>query len=108
MASPLSIVLPTAVVDHRNRSTAPYPLKSVVATSPDEHVVNALPGLKDGDFPTKQYAGHIPVEDGFHFYWLFESASADPSSDPLVIWLNGGPVRCVAERGGFRASYWSF
>lgn len=68
-------------------------LTSVVATSPEEHLVVALPGLNDGDLPTKQYAGHIPVVDGFHFYWLFESASADPSSDPLVIWLNGGPVR---------------
>lgn len=55
--------------------------------------MTTLPGLQDGDFLTKQYAGHIPVEDGFYFYWLFESASKDPSSDPLVIWLNGGPVR---------------
>lgn len=65
----------------------------VVATSPEEHLVTDLPGLKQGDLPTKQYAGHIPVVDGFHFYWMFESASSDPSKDPLVIWLNGGPVR---------------
>lgn len=66
---------------------------SVVAASPEEHLVTSLPGLKGEDFPTKHYAGHIPVVDGFYFYWLFESASGDPSSDPLVIWLNGGPVR---------------
>ncbi|CAM9305093.1 unnamed protein product, partial [Hapterophycus canaliculatus] len=66
-------------------------IRSVVATSPNEHRVTALPGLKDGDFPTKQYAGHIPVLDGFFFYWMFESTSSSPESEPLVIWLNGGP-----------------
>lgn len=88
-----------------NDFTAPPPNASVVATSPEEHLVTALPGLKDGDFSTKQYAGHIPVEDGFHFYWLFESASADPSSDPLVIWLNGGPVR---EEPVFGVGWWAY
>lgn len=66
---------------------------STVATSPDEHLVTSLPGLKGGDFKEKQHAGHIPVVDGYFFYWLVESSSADPASDPLVIWLNGGPVR---------------
>lgn len=64
-----------------------------VATSPDEHLVTSLPGLPDNAFPTKHYAGHVPVTDGFEFYWLFESSDPNPDSRPLVIWLNGGPVR---------------
>ncbi|CAM9648366.1 unnamed protein product [Ascophyllum nodosum] len=62
-----------------------------VATSADEHLVTSLPGLKNGDFPTKHHAGYIPVIGGYFFYWLFESGGKDPASDPLVIWLNGGP-----------------
>eukprot|EP00904_Undaria_pinnatifida_P011519 jgi/Undpi1/7498/HiC_scaffold_22.g09971.m1 len=66
-------------------------LPFVVAQSPDEHLVTSLPELKDGDFPSRHHAGHIPVVNGFFFYWLIESASKDPASEPLVIWLNGGP-----------------
>ena len=67
--------------------------RRVVAQSPDEHLVTSLPGLKDGDFPSRHHAGHIPVVNGYLFYWLIESASSNQASDPLVIWLNGGPVR---------------
>ncbi|GAB9477760.1 Serine carboxypeptidase 47, partial [Globisporangium polare] len=43
---------------------------------------------------TKNEAGYIKLankKDGHYFYWFFESKSADPSNDPLVIWLTGGP-----------------
>lgn len=61
-----------------------------LVTSPEEHLVESLPGLPDGTFKQKQYAGTMPVTGGELFYWLFESA-ASPATDPLVIWLNGGP-----------------
>lgn len=67
--------------------------RRVVAASPEEHLVTTLPGLADGALPTEHYAGYIPVDRGYFFYWLFESASSDPAADPLLIWLNGGPVR---------------
>lgn len=38
-----------------------------------------------------QHSGYIDTPSGDHlFYWMFESRS-NPSSDPTVIWLNGGP-----------------
>ncbi|KAJ7151045.1 Alpha/Beta hydrolase protein [Mycena filopes] len=39
----------------------------------------------------KQYSGYIDVAKDKHmFFWFFESRSS-PSSDPLVLWMNGGP-----------------
>ncbi|KAG5920335.1 hypothetical protein E4U53_003931 [Claviceps sorghi] len=40
----------------------------------------------------KQYSGYLDDEtkDKHLFYWFFESRS-NPSKDPVVLWLNGGP-----------------
>eukprot|EP00397_Hematodinium_sp_SG-2012_P029702 GEMP01031405.1.p1 GENE.GEMP01031405.1~~GEMP01031405.1.p1 ORF type:complete len:474 (-),score=126.58 GEMP01031405.1:694-2115(-) len=46
------------------------------------------------DDSVKQHAGYIPFKgqggDKRFFFWLFESRS-NPSKDPLVLWLTGGP-----------------
>lgn len=43
------------------------------------------------DANVKQHAGYVDASSGNkYFFWLFESRSA-PSTDPLVLWLNGGP-----------------
>lgn len=44
-----------------------------------------------------QKSGLISMGNGDDmFYWLFKSRSSTPSTDPLVIWLTGGPG-CASE-----------
>ena len=39
----------------------------------------------------KSYSGFIDIADDKHvFFWFFESRN-DPSSDPITMWVNGGP-----------------
>ncbi|KAK9768611.1 hypothetical protein K7432_000598 [Basidiobolus ranarum] len=43
------------------------------------------------DASVKQYSGYIDVTSGKHlYYWFFESRHK-PSTDPVILWLNGGP-----------------
>jgi len=46
----------------------------------------------------KEHYGYIPVNEHYDahlFYWLFESQKS-PATDPLVLWLTGGPG-CSSE-----------
>ncbi|KAI5954928.1 hypothetical protein KGF54_001489 [Candida jiufengensis] len=40
----------------------------------------------------KQYSGYLDIEkeDKHFFFWTFESRN-DPKTDPIILWLNGGP-----------------
>ncbi|KAJ8599957.1 hypothetical protein CTAYLR_002843 [Chrysophaeum taylorii] len=55
-------------------------------------VVGALGGAPEGPESAYNDAGYISVGSKGHelFYWLFESRN-DPSKDPVLIWLSGGP-----------------
>jgi hypothetical protein len=55
--------------------------------------VTRLPGFEGAQLPSKHYAGYVTVDEELGrrmFYYLVES-ERDPASDPLVLWLNGGP-----------------
>ncbi|KAL0491625.1 cathepsin A [Acrasis kona] len=65
-------------------------LTFVIAQNPD--VISNLPGLQS-KINFKQYSGYIPSSASGErnlFYWFVESQS-NPSTDPVVLWMNGGP-----------------
>ncbi|GAA96604.1 uncharacterized protein L969DRAFT_88032 [Mixia osmundae IAM 14324] len=50
------------------------------------------------DDTVQQYSGYLDISDTKHlFFWFFESRSS-PSTDPMVLWLNGGPG-CSSSTG---------
>lgn len=54
--------------------------------------VTELPGW-NGAFPSKQYSGFLqPYEaSGKRMHYWFVESEKDPSTDPILLWLNGGP-----------------
>jgi len=80
-------------------------LKSAQTTSPFLHI--SLPSSHPSavksdlcDASVESVSGYFNItgtRDAAYFYWLFESRG-DPSTDPLVVWLTGGPVG--GEGGG--------
>uniref|UniRef100_A0A674PKX4 Carboxypeptidase n=1 Tax=Takifugu rubripes TaxID=31033 RepID=A0A674PKX4_TAKRU len=54
-----------------------------------DEVIN-LPGLrKQASF--RQYSGYLSVANGKHLHYWFVESQNDPGTDPVVLWLNGGP-----------------
>ncbi|CAH1778736.1 unnamed protein product [Owenia fusiformis] len=52
--------------------------------------VKTLPGLTKQPF-FKHYSGYLAATDGRMLHYWFVESQRDPASDPLVLWLNGGP-----------------
>ena len=59
--------------------------------APAEDEVTSLPGW-DGAFPSKQYSGYLDLPGtGKHMHYWAVLSEGDPSTDPVALWLNGGP-----------------
>ncbi|XP_008791046.2 serine carboxypeptidase-like 45 [Phoenix dactylifera] len=72
--------------------------------------ITKLPGQPQVSF--QQFSGYITVDDRKQraLFYYFAEAELDPSTKPLVLWLNGGPgcssvgVGAFSENGPFRPS----
>lgn len=74
--------------------------------APDEDRVTFLPGLEVQ--PTfNHYAGFLQATGTKSFFYWFIESERDPATDPVVLWLNGGPgcsslTGLLAELGPWR------
>ena len=61
-----------------------------------EDKIGGLPGQPPVGFA--QYAGYVPVDDAGKrsLFYYFAEAETDPAAKPLVLWLNGGKIICLA------------
>ena len=67
-------------------------LLGAVYCAPAANKITNLPGLST-PINFTQYAGYINVDQKSNrnlFYWFVES-QGNPSKDPLLLWMNGGP-----------------
>ncbi|KAK2421970.1 serine carboxypeptidase [Trifolium repens] len=58
-----------------------------------DRIVEPLPG-QNFNINFKHYSGYITVNEDVGrtlFYWFIEADHVDPTSKPLLLWLNGGP-----------------
>ncbi|KAI6191132.1 Lysosomal protective protein [Aphelenchoides bicaudatus] len=60
--------------------------------------ISDLPGL---DFTVDQYSGYLNISDTTHMRYWFVKSQNDPTKDPLILWLNGGPG-CSSLGGLFK------
>jgi serine carboxypeptidase-like clade 1 len=58
---------------------------------PSANKVTSIPGFT-GSWPFAAYAGYIAIPDGEkQMFYFFAESQNDPATDPVVLWLNGGP-----------------
>jgi hypothetical protein len=52
--------------------------------------VAALPGWAE-ELPSKQYSGFLKAGPGKQFHYHLSLSEASPATDPLILWVQGGP-----------------
>jgi len=52
--------------------------------------ITSVPGYV-GKLPSKHFGGYIEVSSGRFLYYYLVLSEGDASTDPVVLWLNGGP-----------------
>lgn len=62
---------------------------AVLAADNKTDVVEALPLC--APLPSKWYSGYLPVTETKALHYVLIDSLSSPSSDPILIWFNGGP-----------------
>jgi cathepsin A (carboxypeptidase C) len=80
-----------------------------VDCAPEEDRVTFLPGL-DVQPTFRHYAGFLQAGGTKKFFYWFVESEDNPATDPVVLWLNGGPgcssmTGMLAELGPWRTRY---
>ncbi|CAI9535785.1 unnamed protein product [Staurois parvus] len=76
-----------------------------IEAAPQKDQINHLPGL-DEEPSFLQYSGYLNVPGGKYLHYWFVESQQDPSSSPVVLWLNGGPG--CSSLGGFLKGHGPF
>ncbi|CAA7023709.1 unnamed protein product [Microthlaspi erraticum] len=65
---------------------------AITESAPESALVTNLPGF-NGSFPSKHYAGYVAIdkERNKNLWYYFVESERNASTDPVVLWLNGGP-----------------
>ncbi|XP_028930394.1 lysosomal protective protein [Ornithorhynchus anatinus] len=53
-------------------------------------LITSLPGLSSAP-RFRQWSGYLQAGSGKYFHYWFVESQGNPATDPLVLWLNGGP-----------------
>lgn len=64
-------------------------LAGTSAWSQEDDAITSLPGW--GIPPTAQYSGYLNASETTHLHYWFVESEGNPSTDPVVVWFNGGP-----------------
>ena len=73
-----------------------YLLSSLASCYPLADLMTSFPVLPTQGYPSlpsfSQFAGYLPIPNSSkQLYYVFVESQNDPLTDPLVLWLNGGP-----------------
>ena len=65
-------------------------LLSVSVAKPEQERFTHLPGAP-ADMPSASYSGFVNVTTTKALHYIFLESQSEPSTDPLLVWFNGGP-----------------
>jgi len=71
-----------------------------VGAAPEADRITSLPGYYKA-LPSKHYSGYVDIQGDKHIHYWFVESQNKPSSDPVVLWLNGGPGASSTGYGFF-------
>ncbi|XP_059432961.1 serine carboxypeptidase-like 20 [Corylus avellana] len=64
----------------------------VTQSAPNTALIAEIPGFT-GTLPSNHYSGYVTIDQshGKNLFYYFIESEGNPSKDPVVLWLNGGP-----------------